>query len=121
MLPLLQSGMPFDDIRRVFGHLQRTELAHLAVLDSVWVRARLHRCDLGDFLARPGPVLRDFLHRIDPGCRPVTALPPMRDPAGLDAMLRRLRNAGLPPRLPGIATGVDLPRAPHLAAERAAE
>ena len=104
-LPLLHSGMPFDDVRRAFAHLQRTELAHLDVLNSVWVRARLHRHDLGEFLMNPGGLLQDFMLRIDPHSAPVTALPAMRDLTGLDQLLRRLRNSGLHPRL----TGEDLP------------
>lgn len=121
MLPLLHSGMAFDHIRCSFAHLQRIEMEHLAVLESIWVRARLHRHDLGDLLSSPGPILEDFLRQIDPDCRPLGTLPPMRDPAGLNGMLRQLRNAGLPPRLPGIGAGIDLPHRPPLAIERAAE
>lgn len=121
MLPLLHSGMPFDDIRRVFAHLHRTEIAHLEVLKSVWLRARLHQHELDRFLADPGPILHDFMRRIDPACRPVAALPPMRDPSGLNGMLHRLRNAGLRPRLGGIETAAGPAQAPFRAAERAAE
>lgn len=115
-LPLLHSGMPFDDVRRAFAHLQRTELAHLDVLNSVWVRARLHRHDLGEFLMNPGGILQDFMLRIDPHSAPVTALPAMRDLTGLDQLLRRLRNSGLHPRL----TGEDLPPIEPPTHERAA-
>ena len=115
-LPLLHSGMPFDDVRRVFAKLQRTELEQLEVLNSVWVRARLHHHDLGEFLLNPRPILQDFLLQIDPHSAPVTMLPAMRDLTGLDGMLRRLRNSGLRPRL----TGEDLPPIELLTTERAA-
>ncbi|TBN40487.1 glycosyl transferase [Paracoccus subflavus] len=121
MLPLLHSGMPFDDIRRVFGRLQRIELEHLDVLNSIWVRARLHQHDLDHFLANPGPILLDFMRRIDPDCRPLAALPAMRDPSGLNAMLHRLRNAGLRPRLSRIEIAADPGQVPAPAVERAAE
>lgn len=121
MLPLLHSGMPFDDIRRVFARLQRIEHEHLAVLESIWVRARLHRHALDAFLPDSAAILQDFLRRIDPQCRPVTALPPMRDPAGLNGLLHRLRNAGLPSRLPGSGPGLGLPQGAPLAVGQAAE
>lgn len=115
-LPLLHSGMPFDDVRRVFAQLQRIELEQLDVLNSLWVRARLHHHDLGEFLRHPLPILRDVLSQIDPHSVPVAALPAMRDPTGLDGMLRRLRNSGLRPRL----TGEDLPASDLPITERTA-
>lgn len=115
-LPLPHSGMPFDDVRRMFAHLQRTELDHLEVLNSVWVRARLQQYDLGEFLPNPRPLLEDFIQRIDPDAGPLPGLPVMRDLTGLDAMLRRLRNSGLRPRL----TAEDLPAVDLLTGERAA-
>lgn len=101
MLPLLHSGMPFDDIRRVSAQLQRDELLQLKVLSSAWVKARVQLFDLADFLTRPGVLLDQALRRIDPRAAPVddADLPPMRDPGGLDELLRRLRNSGLQPRL----------------------
>lgn len=115
-LPILHSGMPFDDMRRIFAQLQRIELEHLEVLSSVWVRARLSHCDLGEFLLNPRSILQAFLLQIDPHSAPVTALPAMRDLTGLDRMLWRLRNSGLHPRL----TGADLPPVVVLTHEKAA-
>lgn len=115
-LPLLHSDMPFDDVRRIFAKLQRTELDQLDVLTSLWVRARLHHHDLGDFLMNPAGILQDFLLQIDPHSVPVTGLPAMRDLTGLDQMLRRLRNAGLRPRL----TVEDLPPLDLTSGERVA-
>ena len=115
-LPLLHSRMPFDDVRRVFAQLQRIELEHLDVLNSVWVRARLHQYDLGEFLMNPKSILQEFMLQVDPHSVPVTTLPATRDLTGLDQMLRQLRNSGLRPRL----TGEDLPPIELLTNERAA-
>jgi hypothetical protein len=101
MLPLLQSGMPFDDIRRVTALLQRAEIEQLDVLNSVWVKARVQVHDLSDFLSRPLALLDEAVRQIDPQAAPVTDLPRMRDLTGLDDLLRRLRNSGLRPRLTG--------------------
>lgn len=115
-LPLLHSEMPFDDIRRVFALLQRTELEQLAILNSVWVKARVEMYDLGDFLVSPRSILNDFLRHIDPQARPVIDMPEMRSLSGLAKMLRQLRNSGLQPRL----TGDKLPPAEDFSAERTA-
>ena len=100
-VPLLHSGMPFDDIRRVAAVLQRIELAQMKTLRSVWVKARVHIWDLGDFCARPAGVLGAVLR--DLGGDPETAgdLPHMRDMASMGRFLQRLRNAGLKPQLMG--------------------
>lgn len=50
-------GMPFDDIRRIAAVLQRIELEQMKTLRSLWVKARVHIWDLGDFSARPAGVL----------------------------------------------------------------
>ena len=114
-LPLLHSQMPFDDIRRVFAQLQRTEVEQLAVLNSVWVKARLQLFDLGDFLINPRQILQNFLLQIDPKSAPVTSMPMMREVEGLSDLLRKLRDSGLKPRL----TGDHLPPAEYLIIERA--
>ena len=107
MLPLIDCGMPFDDIRRISAKLQKIELDQLAVLNSVWVKARVQVHDLTDFLARPQAILEDALHQIDPQHNGLTELPAMRDVSGLPDLLRRLRNSGLRPRLAGEALPMD--------------
>lgn len=101
VLPLLQSGMPFDDVRRMAARLQRAELEQLEVLKSVWVRARLQLHDLSDFLARPQAILNEAVQQLEPQVPDLNDLPRMRDMSGLEELLRRLRNSGLPPRLTG--------------------
>ena len=100
-VPLLHSGMPFDDIRRVAAVLQRVELEQIDILHSVWLKARTRIWDLGDFCARPSAALRGLIE--DLGGDPETAvnLPPMRKMATMGRFLQRLRNAGLRPQLMG--------------------
>lgn len=118
LLPLLHSGMPFDDIRRMSAHLQRVELAQLEVLNSIWVKSRVQVHDLTDFLSRPLAVLEDAMRQIEPQAAPIRSLPPMRDATGLAQLLRRLRNSGLQPRLGGDGLPVpDLVDSERTAAE----
>ncbi|MGR3197289.1 MAG: DUF5927 domain-containing protein, partial [Paracoccus sp. (in: a-proteobacteria)] len=88
----------FDDIRRVTALLQRAELQHLEVLNSVWVKARVQVHELTDFLARPQGLLLQALQGL-PVQGHHDALPRMRNLDGLTDLLRRLRNSGLRPRL----------------------
>lgn len=103
MLPLLNSDMPFDDIRRITAQLQRAEIAHLDVLNSVWVKARVHVHELTDFLARPQEMLVQSLQHLPLRAGAMGDMPRMRDLHGLAELLRRLRNSGLRPRLSGDA------------------
>lgn len=97
VLPLLNSDMPFDDVRRVFARLQHAESEQLDVLNSIWVKARVTILDLPEFLADPKPVIAQAIAGLDPQARMPGALPDMRDMTGLPQLLRRLRNSGLRP------------------------
>lgn len=117
-VPLLHSGMPFDDIRRVAAILQRTELEQIDVLNSVWLKARTRIWDLADFSARPADVLRSVLRQLGGDPETATALPDMRELAGMGRFLQRLRNAGLRPQLMGdfpISEPVPIPPKESLA------
>lgn len=98
-LPLMRSGMPFDDIRRIAAQLQTLETAQLTVLRSVWTKARLQLWGLADFLADPDAVLRAALTPL--GVRAVPPAPPLASTAALVDFLQALRNAGLRPHLLG--------------------
>ena len=100
-VPLLHSGMPFDDIRRVAAILQRTELAQIDVLNSVWLKARTRIWNLGDFCARPAGALQSVLRDLGGDPESAANLPAMRELAGMGRFLQRLRNAGLRPQLMG--------------------
>ena len=101
MLPLLESDMPFDDIRRVTAILQRAETEHLEVLNSVWVKARVQVHELNDFLARPQGIIMQALQQMPVTPDLLDSMPRMRNLDGLSELLRRLRNSGLKPRLSG--------------------
>ncbi len=104
VVPLMHSDMPFDDIRRVAARLQRIELAQLAILRSVWVKANVETWELSDFAARPGAMLQRLVRDLNPGQSiwPLYDQPPVqRDLEQIGRFLQRLRNAGLQPRLMG--------------------
>ena len=96
-VPLLHSGMPFDDVRRAAAILQRRELALLEVLDSVWLKARVERWNLAEVGADPVAPLAALL---ETDTVPQGA-PGVADLTGMLAFLDRLRNAGLRPRKMG--------------------
>lgn len=103
-VPLMYSGMPFDDIRRVAAKLQRIELAQLDILRSIWVKADVEIWELFDFAARPSAILIKLIHEMRISSR--NQMPDFQPPEllGLDQLgrfLQRLRNAGLQPRLMG--------------------
>ncbi|WP_439957616.1 DUF5927 domain-containing protein [Paracoccus albicereus] len=102
VVPLLQSDMPFDDIRRVAAQLQRIELDQQTALRSVWVKAQVRSWDLSEFLDDPERALKTAVQMADPRAEPGEDLPVMRDVAGLPDFLRRLRNAGLHQRVTGL-------------------
>lgn len=102
VIPLMQSDMPFDDIRRVAARLQRIELQQLDIMRSVWVKADTEIWELSDFLARPADVLQRIIADLSAGQPPqIETLPPMRELDHVGRFLQRLRNAGLQPRLMG--------------------
>lgn len=98
---LLHSGMPFDEIRRIAAILQRTELAQIAILNSIWLKARTRIWDLGDFCTRPADALREVLRDLGGNADAAAELPEMRALDGMAGFLRRLSNAGLRPQLMG--------------------
>jgi len=106
-VPLLHSGMPFDDIRRIAALLQRIELEQMNILNSVWLKARTRIWDLGDFCARPAGALRSVLRELGGDPDAAANLPEMRELAGMGRFLQRLRNAGLRPQLMGDFPVVD--------------
>ena len=97
-VPLLHSGMPFDDIRRAAAQLQRRELAWLSILDSVWVKAQVNLWNLAQAAAHPDQPLAALL-ATGPDIAPLPDdLPELADLTGMRAFLNRLRDAGLRPR-----------------------
>ncbi|AGT10063.1 DUF5927 domain-containing protein [Paracoccus aminophilus] len=100
-VPLLNSGMPFDDIRRIAAQLQRTEVEQVAILQSVWLKARVRMWDLADFTARPMGGLQSVVQALDGNPEEITEPLETRDLTGIGRFLQRLRNAGLSPQMTG--------------------
>lgn len=100
-VPLLTSGMPFDNIRRIAAVLQRTEVEQIATLQSVWLKARVQTWDLADFTARPVGALQSVLQALGGDPALVGAPPAARDLTGIGRFFQRLRNAGLRPQMMG--------------------
>lgn len=103
-VPLLHSGMPFDDIRRVAAHLQRRELAWLSIVESVWVKAQVTTWTLAQAAAHPDQPLAALLGDGSGAGDP----PALADLTGMRAFLNRLRDAGLRPRRLGDFRHVDV-------------
>lgn len=102
ILPLMESEMPFDDVRRMAMQLQAIEAEELGILRSVWVKAQIEIWELSDFLARPAAVLQRIVHDMSHAGWPhYDSMPEMRDISGIPAFLQKLRNAGLRPQLMG--------------------
>lgn len=100
-VPLLNSGMPFDDIRRIAAILQRAELEVVATLNSVWLKARVQIWDLADFTARPAGAMQSVIAALGGDPSQMGDLPATRELAGLGRFFQRLRNAGLRPQMMG--------------------
>lgn len=100
LVPLLQSDMPFDDIRRIAAKLQRAEVRFLAILDSVWVKAQVQRLALTDLLVHPHETLAELARAVTgTDLRdPLPPAPALRELSGLASLIHALRNAGLQPR-----------------------
>ena len=102
ILPLIHSGMPFDDVRRIAAKLQRAEVRFLDTLDSVWVKARVRRWTLAEALAQPDEVWSEICMSLLPeGGAASLPAPPLQDITGVLRLVRALRNAGLRPRKMG--------------------
>lgn len=102
LVPLMGSGMPFDDIRRMAARLEKAEAEQVKILRSVWVKARIKVWNLADFLSDPLEHANTMLEILDPHRELYTHdLPKMRNLKGIGQFVQRLRNAGLYPQTVG--------------------
>jgi hypothetical protein len=101
-LPLFQSNANFGDIRRKAALLQKAEMEHLAILRSVYARARLRVWSLADFVENPMEPLQSVIDEISPrAMRRLTEAPRLADLTGFGQFLQNLRNQGMQPVLMG--------------------
>ena len=121
-LPLFHGRLPPGEVRREAARLQRIETAHLQLLRSHWVKARVRVWSLADFVAAPMEPLLMLLDEITPRApnRPAQA-PRMVDLSGFGRFLQGLRNEGMQPTLTGdfpVGEGPDdatrTPASPYL-------
>lgn len=101
-VPLFRSNRDFADLRREAARLQKIELAHLGILRSMYVKARVRIWTIADFIENPVEPLQSLVEQIGPR-RPnrLIETPRMVDLTGFGAFLQRLRNEGMQPRLMG--------------------
>lgn len=101
-VPLFKSNANFGDIRREAARLQKIESDQLAVLRSVWTKARVRIWTLADFVENPMEPLQTIVDELSPrGFRRLTEAPRLTDMKGFGQFLQNLRNQGMQPMLMG--------------------
>ncbi|MCA0042085.1 beta-1,6-N-acetylglucosaminyltransferase [Celeribacter litoreus] len=101
-LSLFKSNMQFNDLRREAARLQKIEGAHLEILRSPTVKARIRIWAMSDFIESPAEPLQAIVDEIGPrNFRRLSELPRMRDLSGFAQFLQNLKNHGMKPHLMG--------------------
>ena len=101
-IPLFRANANFSDLRREAALMQRVEMAALAQFDKPWVKARMRKWSLSEFLESPMENLQHVVNELGPRHgRALTEVPRMADLKGLGKFLRNLRNQGMQPILVG--------------------
>ena len=114
-LPLFRSNQNFTAIRREAARLQKIETAHLSILRSTYVKARIRLWNLADFVENPMEPLQAIVDEISPRMgRRLAEAPKMVDLTGFGQFLQNLRNQGMQPVLMGeFPVDTDPRRNPH--------
>ena len=109
IIPLFHSNQNFSDIRREAARLQKIEADHLAILRSLWTKARVRIWTLAEFVENPMEPLQSIIDEISPrSLRRLTEAPRLTDLKGFGQFLQNLRNQGMQPVLMGdFPTGED--------------
>jgi hypothetical protein len=101
-VPLFRSGRPVADLRAVAARLQRTDMAHLALLRQPQVKARVRIWTLADVVETPMEPLQVLLDELTPRSPTrLTEAPRMVDLRGFGRFLQGLRNQGMQPMMMG--------------------
>ncbi|WP_415183478.1 beta-1,6-N-acetylglucosaminyltransferase [Phaeovulum sp.] len=101
-LPLFRSNQDFSAIRRDAARLQQIEIDHLAILRTMYVKARVRIWTLAEFIENPMEHLQTILNEINPAtARALAEVPRMVDLTGFGQFLQNLKNQGMQPRLMG--------------------
>ncbi|MEZ5777219.1 MAG: beta-1,6-N-acetylglucosaminyltransferase [Paracoccaceae bacterium] len=112
-VPLSRSNLNFSDIRKEAARLQKIETEHLAILRSMYVKARVRIWTMAEFIESPMEALQTIIDEIKPrSARQLTEAPRMVDLTGFGQFLQNLKNQGMQPTLMGdFAVSTD-PRPP---------
>ena len=101
-VPLLRSGQPLHQVRRIAAILQKREAAFLELLNGRETRCRARIWTLAEFLERPLDALQDIADGLSGADHHlISACPDMKSMDGLATFLQDLRNAGMNPHLAG--------------------
>ncbi|OCX65405.1 glycosyl transferase [Thioclava sp. SK-1] len=101
-IPLFNSSDNFSVIRKEAARLQKLELAHLDILQSMYVKARVRIWSLADFVENPMEPLQTIVDEISPrSARRLTEAPQMVPLEGFGQFLQNLKNQGMQPQLMG--------------------
>ncbi|MCR9124940.1 MAG: beta-1,6-N-acetylglucosaminyltransferase [Rhodobacteraceae bacterium] len=98
-VPLFRAGGDFADLRIRAARLQGIESAHLNILRSPHVRARVRIWTLAEYLESPSEALRPILAEL--GVPEPATVPALVDLTGFGGFLQKLKNEGMHPFLMG--------------------
>ena len=118
-VPLFHSNRNFTDIRKEAARLQKIEAAHLAVLRSVYTKARVRIWTMAEFVENPMEPLQTIMDEINPRAqRRLSEAPLMVDLTGFGQFLQNLKNQGMQPVLMGDFPSGDGPHSTPTARDR---
>lgn len=101
-VPLWRQKRDFSDIRKEAARLQRIETDHLAILRSMYVKARVRIWSMAEYIESPMEPLQAIIDEINPrATRRLTEAPKLADLTGFAGFLQTLRNQGMQPTLVG--------------------
>jgi len=110
VVPLFNSDMDFQRIRRIAARYQAIEIAFINELKKRETRAKVRAWNLAEFVENPMPILQSIIDALDPGSyRRLTEVPKMADLEGFGQFIQRLKNEGMNPHSVGDFPISDLP------------
>ncbi len=97
-VPLFNSDMEFERIRRVAARYQAIEVEFIKRLRLRDARATVRVWSLSEFVENPMPILQSIIDLLDPGSyRRLTEVPKMADLKGFGQFVQKLKNEGMNP------------------------
>ncbi len=113
-VPLMRSNRDFSEIRKEAARLQKIEKEHIAILRTMYVKARVRVWTMAEFVENPMEPLQAIIDEIHPrALRRLTEAPRMVDLAGFGQFLQNLKNQGMQPTVMGDFAVAAAPRPPQ--------